>query len=72
MKLDNTHEPVRLNGWAALTVGLILSGVILWSAGTPVPGIAGALAAMAISSIGGLEFARKHATPASRFQQPTD
>ena len=63
MQLDNTHEPVRLNGWAALAVGLALSAAFLWSTGADVRQIVGTLAVMAITSIGGLEFARQQVTP---------
>ena len=63
MKLDRGSEPVRLSGWTALVVGLSLSGLLLWSMGTEVRQIVGALSVMAITSIGGLEFARAKVTP---------
>ena len=66
MKLDTTHEPVRLAGWSALAVGLVLNGLILWSAGANAEVIVGALATMAVTSIGGLEFARSKVTPTRR------
>ena len=72
MKLDNQHEPVRLNGWTALLVGLALVAAWLWSTGADVRQIVGVLAITAITSIGGLEFARTKATPAARFDPPTD
>ena len=63
MKLNNTHEPVRLNGWTALLVGLALVGAWLWSTGADVRQIVGVLAITAITSIGGLEFARGRVSP---------
>ena len=51
-------EPVRLTGWAALAVGLALMAVIGWSQGLPVQAIVGQAAVVALTSIGGLEFAR--------------
>ena len=67
MKLNNIHEPVRLNGWTALLVGLVLSGAFLWSTGADVRQIVGALAVTAITSIGGLEFARARVSPSVRL-----
>lgn len=63
MKLDNAHEPVRLNGWAALLVGLVLLAVIGLSMGAPPLAVIGQVAVVALSSIGGLEFARNQVTP---------
>ena len=63
MKLDNIHEPVRLNGWVALLVGLGLVAAWLWSTGADVRQIVGVLAITAITSIGGLEFARGKVSP---------
>ena len=57
------EEPVRLSGWTALLVGLVLSGVLLWSMDAELRQIVGALSVMAITSIGGLEFARAKVTP---------
>jgi hypothetical protein len=51
-------EPVRLTGWAALTVGLGLLAIIGWSQGLPATAIVGQIAVVALTSIGGLEFAR--------------
>lgn len=66
MKLDNVHEPVRLSGWTALLVGLGLVGAWLWSTGADVRQIVGVLAITAITSIGGLEFARGQVTPTGK------
>jgi hypothetical protein len=57
------REPVRLSGYTALAVGLILLAVIGWSQGVPFQALAGQLAAVALSSIGGVEFARLKVTP---------
>ena len=66
MKLDSSNEPVRLSGWTALLVGLALSGLLLWSTGADLQQIVGALSIMAITSIGGLEFARGQVTPTGK------
>lgn len=58
-----TTEPVRLSGYTALTVGIILQAIILAAAGTPALGIAGALASQLLLSIGGLEWARNRVSP---------
>jgi hypothetical protein len=63
MKLDNQHEPVRLNGWAALTVGLALLAIIGLTMGAPLTAVVGQVAVVALTSIGGLEFARRHVSP---------
>lgn len=61
--MDKTDQPVRLGGWAALAVGLALQGVILFAAGTPPLAIAGALAALLLAAVPGLEWVRAHVTP---------
>ena len=66
MKLDAVHEPVRLSGWTALAVGLGLLAVIGLSMGAPPLAVLGQAAAVALSSIGGLEFARGQVTPTGR------
>lgn len=58
-----TTEPVRLGGWAALGVGTILVAAILWSSGVEPRPIVGVIASMWLTSIGGLEWARRHVTP---------
>lgn len=65
-KLNNEQEPVRLNGWTALVVGIGLLVALGWSLGAPVEAIVAQAVLVAMSSIGGLEFARKHATPEAR------
>lgn len=57
------EEPVRLSGYTAIAVGLGLQALILFSAGAPPLAVLGAVAAMALSVIPGLEFARRHVTP---------
>ena len=59
-KLNNEEEPVRLNGWVALIVGLGLLAMLGWSLGSPPEAIVAQVVVVALSSIGGLEFARKH------------
>ena len=66
MKLNTSEEPVRLNGWTALLVGLALMAVIGWSQDLPWQAIVGQVAVVALSSIGGLEFARGQVTPTGR------
>ena len=63
MKLGSSNEPVRLSGWTALLAGLVLSAALLWSTGAEARQIVGALSVIAITSIGGLEFARAKVTP---------
>ena len=58
-----SNEPVRLSGWTALLAGLVLSAALLWSTGAEARQIVGALSVIAITSIGGLEFARAKVTP---------
>jgi hypothetical protein len=57
------REPVRLAGYTALVVGLLLLAVIGWAFGADFKTIVGQVAAVALSSIGGLEFARHQVTP---------
>jgi len=59
----NTNEPVRVSGWAALVAGLGLNAAFLWSTGAELRQIVGALAIVAVTSIGGLEFARTQVSP---------
>ena len=63
MDLNMQQEPVRLSGWTALTVGLALVAVFLWSTGADVRQLVGTVAIVALTSIGGLEFARGQVTP---------
>ena len=59
-------EPVRLTGWTALAVGLALLAIIGWTQGLDVRAIVGQVAVVALTSIGGLEFARSKVwSPAS-------
>ena len=60
-------EPVRLTGWTALAVGLALLAIIGWTQGLDVPAIVGQVAVVALTSIGGLEFARAKVTPAGKL-----
>lgn len=60
---DRTEEPVRLGGYSALGAGLALQAIILFSAGAPPLAVAGAIAALALAAIPGLEWVRAHATP---------
>ena len=61
-----TNEPVRVSGWAALIAGLGLNAAFLWSTGADLRQIVGALAIVAVTSIGGLEFARTQVSPVNR------
>jgi hypothetical protein len=66
MRLNTNDEPVRLGGWAALTVGCVLLAAIGWSQGLDVRAIVGQVAVVALASISGLEFARHRVwSPAS-------
>lgn len=68
--MNSYEEPVRLRGWTALLVGLSLNATILWSLDTPVKAIVGGTAVLALSVIGGLEWARdKAVSPATRDSQ---
>lgn len=60
-------EPVRLTGWTALAVGLALLAIIGWTQGLDVRAIVGQVAVVALTSIGGLEFARAKVTPAGKL-----
>ena len=70
MKMSSDREPVRLSGYPALAVGLALVAAFLWSTGADVRQIVGALAITALTSIGGLEFARHQVTPVADARLP--
>jgi hypothetical protein len=57
------REPIRLSGYTALAVGLALLAIIGWTQGHDLKTIVGQVAVVALSSIGGLEFARTQVTP---------
>lgn len=59
-------EPVRLYGWAALVVGLALNAVLGWALDLDVRTIVATVTTMALTSIGGLSFARSRVTPVSK------
>jgi hypothetical protein len=63
MQLPATTEPVRLGGYTALAVGLTLLAVIGWASGLDVRQVVLQVATVALTSIGGLEFARARVTP---------
>lgn len=54
-------EPVRLRGWTALVIGLGLNGVLAWGLGLDLRSSVVLITTMALTSIGGLEFARRGA-----------
>lgn len=56
-------EPVRLGGYVALVAGLILLGLIGWASDLTVKQIVLQLATVALTQVGGLEWARAHAVP---------
>lgn len=58
-----SSEPLRLRGYTAVTVGAVLAAVVLLSAGLEPRFIAGAVAVMLLSEVGGLEWARRHVSP---------
>jgi hypothetical protein len=58
-----TTEPVRLSGWTALTVGIALNAVLGWALNLDVRAIVASATVMALTSIGGLEWARSRVTP---------
>ena len=70
MKMNVDREPVRLSGYPALAVGLALVAAFLWSTGADLRQIVGALAITALTSIGGLEFARHQVTPVKDARLP--
>lgn len=51
-------EPVRLSGWVALLVGLALNAVLAWGLSLDLRTAVVMITTMALTSIGGLEFAR--------------
>lgn len=69
--MNMSNEPVRLAGWVALLVGAALVSVLLWSTGAGYQQIIAVVALMALTEIGGLEWARKHVTPVSNPSLPT-
>lgn len=65
------REPVRLGGWASVLVGLALNAIIQWAMGVEPMAILGGSASMALSVIGGLEWARGRAyAPTTVRSQP--
>lgn len=54
-------EPVRLTGWYALIVGLLIEVGLLWTLDTPVKAIVAAVLVTASAQVSGIEWARKHA-----------
>lgn len=64
------REPIRLAGYTSLVVGLILVAVIGWASGLDVRAIVLQLATLALSSVGGLEWARGHVwSPVSHMDE---
>ena len=60
------NDPVRLTGWTALAVDLALIAIFAWTQGLDVQAIVGQVAVVALTSIGGLAFARGNVwSPAS-------
>lgn len=59
-------EPVRVSGWVALVLGLALLTAFGWSQGLDARQLVGQAAIVAITSIGGLEFARSRVSPTDR------
>lgn len=68
---DFSSEPVRIAGWTALGVGAVLVAILLWATGAGVQQIVAVVALMALTEIGGLEWARKHVTPTANPSLPT-
>lgn len=66
------REPVRVAGWTAIVVGSVLALAVLWSSGAPWPTIVGAVGAMLLAEVGGVEWARKHVTPVAWPSLPAD
>lgn len=52
------REPVRLGGWFAFAVGLALNAVLGWAMELDLKTIVITVTTMALTNIGGLEFAR--------------
>ena len=61
--MNAATEPVRLSGWVALIVGLALNAVLGWALDIDVKAIVAMSATLALTSIGGLEWARNRVTP---------
>jgi hypothetical protein len=64
------RQPLRLAGYPALVVGLTLLAIIGWTQGLDVRAIVGQLAVVALTSIGGLEFAHGKVTPVAAPELP--
>lgn len=65
-------EPVRVAGLTALLVGSALVVALLWATGSDVQQIVAVVALMALTEIGGLEWARRHVTPVANPALPTE
>lgn len=62
-------EPVRLSGWWALIVGLVVEVGLLWAFETPTRAIVAAVLVTITTRVGGIEWARKHAYAPSTVEQ---
>lgn len=66
-------EPVRLGGWVALAVGIALNALLGWALDLDVKAIVATTTTMALTSIGGLEWARQNVwSPVSHFREMYD
>lgn len=63
-------EPVRLGGWTALVVGIGLNALLGWALDLDLRAIVATTTVMALTSIGGLEWARQNAwSPVAHFRE---
>lgn len=61
--MNTPAEPLRLRGYTALAVGLVALAILQWSMGASLQVVAGGLALVVVTNVGGLEWARRHTTP---------
>lgn len=62
-------EPVRLTGWYALVVGLLIEAGLLWALDTPTKAIIAAALTTVATRVGGIEWARRHAYAPSTVEE---
>ena len=63
--MDPEREPLRVRGYAAIVVGVILMAAIGWSMGLNAQQQVGQIATALLMSVGGVEWARRHVEPSS-------
>lgn len=63
--VEAVAEPLRLRGYAAIGVGSVLMAAIGWSMDMTSQQIVGQVATALLSTVGGVEWARRHVSPAA-------